>query len=480
MKLIRFLGSIYLAIFLISSTALFVIAGTVLESLTASHRYAAHFTYSNPLFKALLWGFFLNILISALLRWPFRQKHVPFLVTHLGLLMLLGGTLIKAYYGTQGSLLITEGSSSAELLLPDTYSIRLWARDKRSEQYPLSQDLSLSVDKGKLPEISIDLAAYAPHSQVSYESWIKRDQVFIQGLKPFAVHPEPKGPPFPISSKVRLNGQVWDLMAFKTEESATLARKIYQQGLKISGEAPFKIEVAHSPTLLFLDTPENVVLYTFDKKGHVQEELYPKSSPKAMAVYDQGYGGYFSFAKIEKETFESLLQCRCLPQPPSQMLEENIPQITLRLRNSDNQDFITLPFERQATGLKWPVLKGQYLARFQPLLEKIPYRVRLRQAREIKYPHSTQPFSYESDLIFTELKTGRQIEKTISMNNVHETWDGYRFYLANITTGDLGSIKKVQIIVNRDPAKYWLTYPGAFFLSAGIFLLFWLRPYRKV
>ena len=65
------------------------------------------------------------------------------------------------------------------------------------------------------------------------------------------------------------------------------------------------------------------------------------------------------------------------------------------------------------------------------------------------------------------------------MNHVHETWDGYRFYLANMTPSEVGSVKKVQIIVNLDPGKYWLTYPGGIMVVVGSLLLLWFRPYAK-
>ena len=55
------------------------------------------------------------------------------------------------------------------------------------------------------------------------------------------------------------------------------------------------------------------------------------------------------------------------------------------------------------------------------------------------------------------------------MNNVYETKDGYRFYLANMTPES----KQAQLIVNHDPVKYILTYPGGVILALGIILLFW-------
>ena len=53
-----FLGSVYFAITLILLTALFVIAGTVVESHSTSHLYAVYSVYHHPIFILLLWGFF--------------------------------------------------------------------------------------------------------------------------------------------------------------------------------------------------------------------------------------------------------------------------------------------------------------------------------------------------------------------------------------------------------------------------------------
>ena len=105
--------------------------------------------------------------------------------------------------------------------------------------------------------------------------------------------------------------------------------------------------------------------------------------------------------------------------------------------------------------------------------------MRLRNARQINYPNSSQPYSFESDLIIADIANHTAVEKTVSMNNVHETWDGYRFYLANITPGEETAVQRIQLVVNHDPAKYLLTYPGALIMTLGIVLLFWLRPYKK-
>src|SRR5262245_37532796 len=105
----RFLGSLAFAIGLIAATVVFVIAGTLLESWSQSHLFAAALTYHHPVFQVLLWLYFVNILFSALNRFPFEKKHIPFLLTHLGLLMLLAGVFVKNHFGVQGACALTEG-----------------------------------------------------------------------------------------------------------------------------------------------------------------------------------------------------------------------------------------------------------------------------------------------------------------------------------------------------------------------------------
>jgi hypothetical protein len=466
----HFLGSISFALLLIASVATLVIFGTVIESKTDSHRYAASLTYGHPFFAALLWGFFINILVSALRRWPFQKKHLPFLITHFGLLMILGGALIKSSYGTQGTMQLLEGGSAQKILLPQSYAIKVASREA-SDQFVLGKDLHLSSgEKGAFPALEIQLVGYAPHATVNYESWIRGNQVFIQGLKPFDVHPEKEGE-FPVSSRVRLQpapAPLWNLFAFHTQDVTRLADTIQK-------------ETSLHPALVFAQDAQGVTLYAIDTRGHRQMCSFLHATPQTLVVYDQGYGGYCSLAKFrlggEEITLESPLHGRYQPQSSLAKWEDNTPLVTLRIKEGNQATYLSLPYDPTALGLKWPALDGKYVLSFQPQERALPYKLRLRQARQLNYPHSNQPFSYESDLVIADLEHHTTEEQTISMNHVHETWDGYRFYLAHMTPEDPGAVKRIQLVINHDPAKYTLTYPGAVFLSLGIFLLFWRRPY---
>ena len=774
----HFLGGVQFAIFLIASVTVFVIAGTFIESATQSHRYASLFTYGNPLFAALLWGFFINILVSALRRWPFQVRHIPFLITHIGLLMILGGALAKLYFGIQGNMNIVEGSGTHKINLNDTYAIYVEKAEQGSaNSYPLVQSVYGGF-QSKIPtphsQLRMNLIDYTPHSTEIVESWIKGNYVTIMGLNPIEIVTidEDNLNSIPVCGRVCFQPESstsWNIFALDTDNvNETIAHIYLQQAnlqitdrkskeiitkislkealgsnfqlggyglasvsqtldysmttgfnnphIKLSipcknmqitiplagglalrninestpflGDLPFIVDITIPPLLAFIrDHYHDIHLISCDATGYLSCESFPNGIPSSIVAYDGGFKGYTVRTEIplidqpddrtvrEAALIQSineqlrqvahdnidlspplqLLQAACeeahvdfadcftqflthwnanrgwlcnslptelenlfthlnwdtipqheflscswivqlfehlepsltegkslyavlkeqkwpilnsfqtnseeqtyaaltkqifsaaqsspnghfttpslpiehalllsaylrgydihlqtiLPVPnepemrsilssyrasknktqihsssleailstvhhkelPKKKIEDNTPKITLHVRKGASAQTVSLSYDPHRQGLKWPILNGEYLIRFQSDSREIPYHVRLRNARQINYANSAQPYSFESDLIIVDRRNGSQNETTISMNQVHETWDGYRFYLSSIAPPDETSIKQVQIVVNHDPAKYWLTYPGAFILTLGMLLLFFL------
>lgn len=685
--LYHFLGGIYFALILIATVALFVIAGTLIESQTQSHRYAALLTYDNPFFALLLWGFFINILFSATRRWPFQTKHVPFLITHLGLLMVIGGSLAKHYFGTQGSMRIVEGSGSHHIFENGTQAIYVEKQGALPpEYYPLKRSFSGGFQSRVATTgdgLRLNLMSYSPHSKETIDTWIKNDHMSILGLDPIPVftylkseNETSKVPEIPSGGKIVFHPDssiAWNLYAVRTNAIDDVINALYQEAAN------------QKPLLAIIEENENrdVHFAMIDTTGKISRRHFSKGLPESFIAYEGGFKGYTITAndlpinsyplgteaiesatklklkeeltravkdKIELSPPLKLLQNGCdtakvdfpstcvdflsswnathrwiyqgeeplppslslalqhidwnlvppeerqgcvwtaelfsefdpelqkgtdaltllknkgwplLPtdttdplttvtrqvfaasefeifpftppitaeenarllsaylraygihlttisptlseaeinslvdpknnpitletfltatqhlEPPPKKLEDNRPTITVHARKNSSSQTITLGYESNATGLKWPILNGEYLVRFQPAFEEIPYHVRLRNARQINYPNSTQPFSFESDLIVTDRRTNGEVETTISMNHVYETWDGYRFYLSGMAPADETAIKQVQIVVNHDPTKYWLTYSGGCILTCGILLLFFFNKNRE-
>lgn len=793
-RLWLFIGSVYAALLLIAITAAYVAVGTLLEANSGSHRLAAHYTFSSPYFASLLIGFFINIAAAALQRWPWRRSQLPFLLAHLGLLLLLSGAIIKIYWGIQGTLSLAEGSGADEYFIADSYSIKIdrhvaeknglgvksgyFAFDPGQWQ---KRPLELKCQQDGFDDVSVKVIDYQPHSIEKLTSWVKDGKLALHGLAPISFKEkeelfdsEPtyaalQGPYGPLWHVYAVKGEelpsvTRELLASKGEielvnqstgkatriplqrllgEKVSLDDKTIQAKLRVEEPALDKPSRAcleliwHShdgsfidstscelsldnppmtlaqaiepdnytwqihclPTLIFSikRDSEEVSILAFDDEGLLYGSTLPKEHTASLYSYSDGFDGYrarhpFPFpifphtlrdrqqarlyqlylklahekpeaetlawplkllseaSSCKKRDFSSIMMsffaswhasgnalCKLpdtsaavaavlsaivfdvpsassleqldpalllsialthLQITPNQLLsvpsdnwqeelrqwhaaslfkstlvelypltshlsagecaeflqqvsfddqrlqgihsayelwrkhtpslpidpcqgtalylppfdveltatgklileaslaipdeqlaleanlqpvhiaekslekwEDNLPLITCEIGDSRHSDIYTLAFQRNGQGLMWPILDGRYKIRFQPIFKPLPCRLRLRHAHQINYPHSEQPLSYECELWVTPKNAKKSSLAALSMNHVWESPEGYRFYLANIFPGTPGQLQRIQLAVNRDPAKYWLTYPGAIILAFGILLL---------
>lgn len=566
MKIYHFLGSLPLALFLIAAAAFFVIAGTFLESATGSHRFAAHFTYSSPLFAILLAGFFINILFAALRRWPFKARHIPFLVTHLGLLMVIGGAMIKHFHGIQGTMRISEGSGSEEIFLSNTQSILVESKDPPKQfLYPLKKSLTgqWRLSPAKDSPLALSLQRYIPHCIEYREVWktdasgiLRRERlgpddgqtliVYDRGFGGYAVQVSEKLSPdeklAQLKSQLRLvkdvspplallrnacqktgadfpstfaafldawnNSHAWLLSDIPIALKETFSQMDWNevpsgqlQGcLWISAlDRALQPRLRQGSTLLeFLQEHDWPFLAALQEANTEDQEtllkllaqqifgvadhlppLPPESSPARLySAYLRAHSLHLNDIPFEPQKVERPLTINFEPTQSTSKLEDNRPAVLLQAYYKNKFCNFSLGFDPAGTGLKWPLFEGSLRARFQPMTHKLPCRIRLRQARQVTYSGASQPYSFECDLIIYS-KTGDAIEKTLSMNNVYETAEGYRFYLSHIAPPQEGTLKTIQLVVNYDPAKHWLTYPGGAVLACGIALLFFFTGRKK-
>lgn len=78
---------------------------------------ASLLVYHHPVFHFLIFLLGVNILSAALSRLPWKKKHFPFLLAHLGVLILLTGCWITSRFAEEGKCVITEGESASSMLL---------------------------------------------------------------------------------------------------------------------------------------------------------------------------------------------------------------------------------------------------------------------------------------------------------------------------------------------------------------------------
>lgn len=110
-KIFKFLSSVKLAIPIMLVLLACSIAGTITES-NFNAEYAGLKIYKTWWFLLILVLLWINILFAALSRIPWKKRHTGFLITHLGMLLLLLGSVFTMLWGIDGTMQIYEKSES--------------------------------------------------------------------------------------------------------------------------------------------------------------------------------------------------------------------------------------------------------------------------------------------------------------------------------------------------------------------------------
>ncbi len=112
----HFLASLKLAVISLLSLSALLGVATWLESRYGT-RAAAEIVYQNPIFVVVLGFLATNILCAALIRYPWKLRQIGFVVTHVGLLVVLAGALVTYLAADEGTYILNEGEGKGREVL---------------------------------------------------------------------------------------------------------------------------------------------------------------------------------------------------------------------------------------------------------------------------------------------------------------------------------------------------------------------------
>ena len=107
--LFRFAGSLTFGIILLSVLLFLLAGGTFVESEYGA-AVAQFVLYANMWFYYLVGLLAINIFFSMLLRLFWWRHHIPFFVTHIGILLLIFGCYLTWKYGEEAQITLPEGT----------------------------------------------------------------------------------------------------------------------------------------------------------------------------------------------------------------------------------------------------------------------------------------------------------------------------------------------------------------------------------
>ncbi|HXV27676.1 MAG TPA: cytochrome c biogenesis protein ResB, partial [bacterium] len=129
--LFKFFASLKLAIFVLVALMAVFALGTILESAYGTDA-ARLLIYESPWFSLLLFLLGVNVAAAALDRLPWKRKHTGFVITHLGIILMLVGSFISSAFMIDGQVAVQEGQTESRLTLPNPV-LYLYSESQKKE-----------------------------------------------------------------------------------------------------------------------------------------------------------------------------------------------------------------------------------------------------------------------------------------------------------------------------------------------------------
>ncbi len=172
-RIFKFFASVKLAIPLLIALILALAAGTFVESAHGADA-ARMLVYDSPWFSALLILLVINLAAAAFDRYPWKKKHIGFVITHLGIIVILAGSLVTQKTMVDGQMVIAEGETESRITLSQPLLYIYSAADQmdwmfyiKKQPFDWRGDLPLEPKKNSdtvpLP-FKASLISYLPHS----------------------------------------------------------------------------------------------------------------------------------------------------------------------------------------------------------------------------------------------------------------------------------------------------------------------------
>ncbi len=175
---LQLLGSLKLAVVLLGTLAAVIATATILEA-NHGRLYAQWYVYHSGWFIALLALLGVNILCAALARFPWKRHQTGFVVTHAGLLILLGGAIYSFVGGIEGQVSLREGETTTRMIMPQQCQVTAtWVNRPEEPPYEFAFEPGPSdwregktLHIGEIDGISARVLRYYNHA-TAVEEWV--------------------------------------------------------------------------------------------------------------------------------------------------------------------------------------------------------------------------------------------------------------------------------------------------------------------
>lgn len=452
-RLVDALASIRLAVTLMAALGGVCVVATFYESRHGTPA-AQRVFYGTWWFALLLALLAANVLLSMLRRLPWKQHHVGFVLAHVGILLILGGSLVSLLWGMDSSLAVYEGETTSRVTLA-------------------GQALRVSIDAGAPSDVRVHLAEQRPRPDQELrfaipgsDAHLVAEDYYSHASVSEALEEGSRGGPavhFVLSAD-GAHAADWLVAEDPTRRSADF------------GPLALNLHVARTNDELKqrLDHSEgaNHVLLVIGPDGrlHYRLDAEQGGSRGVLAVGAPLQTPWMGLTlAVDRLLSRAEARRSVSPGPPPDQEVRRVPALKARIEGPSWRSASEWLVWGDAIRLETP--SGLATVSFGSPQRSLPFQVTLLRFNSDKYPGSNMAATYESFVRVEDPERGVS-EHHIAMNRpLH--YRGYVFFQASFVEGEpMMSV----LSVTRAPGLP-AVYTGTALLCVGVLWMFYWKPY---
>lgn len=443
-KIIKFLASLKVAVFVITAIGALVAWGTIVEARYMDAKIAQETIYHSRLSYAIFILFAINLTAVIIDRYPWKKHHVGFISAHIGILILLLGSVVTRYYGVDGSMSIPIGESANQVMVSETDLLVYTTLTGESYR--------------KLQEIPVNFWSQAPTPEKPLRVSLPSGDLLITDFYRYAL----------VDSKVTESQEATDGPALRFQISNDNVAQTDWLVSKTGEAAETQLGPARIVMSLgdFQYTGGNVLVLRPLSADEVEFSVYSDKQGKKINSGKAKAGAHFNLGWMNLE-FRLLKYHRHAKQEVKFVKrEQSTPETISALQFSYNgkEGWIGLNSMARLYGDA-----EMYIVAYGNRRIPLDFKMTLKNFEVGRYQGTRRASSYQSVVSVPSL--GDDI--VISMNEPLKH-AGFTFYQASFQEDQMGKPVASVFSVNYDPGR-WLKYLGSLLIVLGSVHLFYRR-----
>jgi hypothetical protein len=456
-KLLKFLASLKLAVIVILALGAMTAWGTFVEAKYNDAEAASKIVYNSPFMYAIMVVFAINLIAVMVDRWPWRERHIGFVLAHIGLLALMLGAAMTKWMGVDGSMTISLGESSKQIIVGQT-DLTLYSSFDGSRYT-------------KFDDREVDFFSHPPSEKKPYNVGITQGTLKVIKYFPYALRDQ----------KIVESGDEKTGAGLRFQ----IQNKFVNQTEWLLQPAPGRFAVKDfGPAQIFLgqveqvDPARNTIVLNPKSETEIAYEIHTARDPKNVKKGTVNAGDTIQTGWMGELVVRVL---KFIPHAKEQVTFTETdastpltsPAILVEYQQQDGQK-PTQHWLALNSMLKLFSDQAVYILAFANRRLPLDFSIKLEKFNVGRYQGTMTASSYESQVNVSN-KVGTQ---TISMNEPLKH-NGFTFYQSSFSEDEQGRPTASILSVNRDPGR-WVKYLGCLLIVFGSIHLFYFKRKSRV